>query len=174
MSTDPPPDVDPSATETDQVTVEEPADTVDQADLGEDGQGLPDRLPEEQARGMTIDLGFAHARIEDCDIWFDDVPGHERFIRNMVAGATGVDVAMLVIADLLGVPVVRPRQTETTALGAAFFAGLAVGIWRDPAELASHWQAERVFEPTRNADWRTARLTEWHRAVDRARGWAMP
>lgn len=58
----------------------------------------PDRLPEEQARGMTIDLGFAHARIDDCDIWFVDVPGHERFIRNMVAGATGVDVAMVVIA----------------------------------------------------------------------------
>lgn len=58
----------------------------------------PDRLPEEQARGMTIDLGFAHATIDDCDIWFVDVPGHERFIRNMVAGATGVDVALLVIA----------------------------------------------------------------------------
>lgn len=58
----------------------------------------PDRLPEEQARGMTIDLGFAHAAIDGCDIWFVDVPGHERFIRNMVAGATGVDVAMLVVA----------------------------------------------------------------------------
>jgi len=58
----------------------------------------PDRLPEEKARGMTIDLGFAHARIEGCDVWFVDVPGHERFIRNMVAGATGVDVALLVVA----------------------------------------------------------------------------
>lgn len=58
----------------------------------------PDRLPEERARGMTIDLGFAHARWEDCDISFVDVPGHERFIRNMVAGATGVDVALLVVA----------------------------------------------------------------------------
>jgi selenocysteine-specific elongation factor len=58
----------------------------------------PDRLPEEQARGMTIDLGFAHVAIDGCDIWFVDVPGHERFIRNMVAGATGVDVAMLVVA----------------------------------------------------------------------------
>jgi selenocysteine-specific elongation factor len=58
----------------------------------------PDRLPEEQARGMTIDLGFAHARIDGCDISFVDVPGHERFIRNMLAGATGVDVALLVVA----------------------------------------------------------------------------
>ena len=58
----------------------------------------PDRLPEERARGMTIELGFAHTRIDDCDVWFVDVPGHERFIRTMVAGATGVDVALLVVA----------------------------------------------------------------------------
>jgi selenocysteine-specific elongation factor len=58
----------------------------------------PDRLPEEKVRGMTIDLGFGYARIDECDIWFVDVPGHERFIRNMVAGATGVDLALLVVA----------------------------------------------------------------------------
>ncbi|MFN0135305.1 MAG: selenocysteine-specific translation elongation factor [Phycisphaerae bacterium] len=58
----------------------------------------PDRLPEEQARGMTIDLGFAHATIDDCDVFFVDVPGHERFVRNMVAGATGIDVALMVVA----------------------------------------------------------------------------
>jgi selenocysteine-specific elongation factor len=58
----------------------------------------PDRLPEEQARGMTIDLGFAHRDFEGCDFSFVDVPGHERFIRNMVAGATGIDVALLVVA----------------------------------------------------------------------------
>lgn len=58
----------------------------------------PDRLPEERARGMTIDLGFAHATLDACDIYFVDVPGHERFIRNMVAGATGVDVAALIVA----------------------------------------------------------------------------
>lgn len=58
----------------------------------------PDRLPEERARGMTIDLGFAHRRHDDCDLYFVDVPGHERFIRNMVAGAAGIDVALLVVA----------------------------------------------------------------------------
>lgn len=58
----------------------------------------PDRLPEEKARGMTIDLGFAHTTIDGRDIYFVDVPGHERFIRNMVAGAWGVDLALLVVA----------------------------------------------------------------------------
>ena len=75
-------------------------------------------------------------------------------------------------ADLLGVPVIRPRQIETTALGAAYFAGLAVGVWQSPAELAAHWQAERIFEPARSDDWRHTRLAEWHRAVERSRDWA--
>jgi glycerol kinase len=89
-------------------------------------------------------------------------------------GAARNNLLMQTQADLLGVPVIRPHQTETTALGAAFFAGLAVGVWRDTTELASHWQAERIFEPTRSADWSASRLAEWHRAVERARGWAMP
>tara|TARA_R110002072_G_scaffold173600_2_gene328266 strand:- start:27072 stop:29006 length:1935 start_codon:yes stop_codon:yes gene_type:complete len=57
-----------------------------------------DRLPEEQARGISIDLGFAHFRTGDLQIGIVDVPGHERFVRNMVAGATGINVAMLVVA----------------------------------------------------------------------------
>ena len=82
------------------------------------------------------------------------------------------DLLMQIQADLLGVPVIRPRQTETTALGAAYFAGLAVGVWNTPEELAAHWQTERIFTPARSADWRLAHLHEWHRAVERARGWA--
>jgi selenocysteine-specific elongation factor len=58
----------------------------------------PDRLEEERARGITIDLGFAHARIADVDVAFVDVPGHERFIRNMLAGAGGIDAVLLVVA----------------------------------------------------------------------------
>ena len=58
-----------------------------------------DRLPEEQRRGMTIDLGFAYRPVADGDvIGFVDVPGHERFIRNMLAGVTGIDFALLVVA----------------------------------------------------------------------------
>ena len=58
----------------------------------------PDRLKEEQARGITIDLGFAHLQAGDVNLAFVDVPGHERFVKNMLAGAGGVDIAMLVVA----------------------------------------------------------------------------
>ena len=58
----------------------------------------PDRLQEEKARGITIDLGFAHAEFGDVRVAFVDVPGHERFVKNMLAGATGIDAVALVIA----------------------------------------------------------------------------
>ncbi|MCC6357761.1 MAG: selenocysteine-specific translation elongation factor [Phycisphaerales bacterium] len=78
----------------------------------------PDRLPEEQARGMTIDLGFAHAAIDGTDVWFVDVPGHERFLRNMVAGATGIDLAMLVVAaDDSVMPQTREHAEVLSLLG---------------------------------------------------------
>src|SRR6188508_3065007 len=58
----------------------------------------PDRLKEEKTRGITIDLGFAHARVGDLDVAFVDVPGHERFVKNMLAGVGGIDAVLLVIA----------------------------------------------------------------------------
>src|ERR1051325_11153265 len=58
----------------------------------------PDRLKEEQERGITIDLGFAHAAIGSVQAAFVDVPGHERFVRNMLAGAGGIDAVLLVVA----------------------------------------------------------------------------
>lgn len=78
----------------------------------------PDRLPEEKARGMTIDLGFAHLAAEDCDIHFVDVPGHERFLRHMVAGATGIDLALLVVAaDESVMPQTREHVEVLALLG---------------------------------------------------------
>ncbi len=76
----------------------------------------PDRLPEEKSRGMTIDLGFAHLTTPECTISFVDVPGHERFIRNMVAGATGVDVAILVVAADDSVMLQTREHAEVLAL----------------------------------------------------------
>src|SRR5881398_3732203 len=63
----------------------------------------PDRLPEEKKRGITIDLGFADLDLGDVRIGFVDVPGHERFIKNMLAGAHGIDLVMLVVAADEGV-----------------------------------------------------------------------
>src|SRR5919199_2659507 len=63
----------------------------------------PDRLKEEKARGITIDLGFAHAAIGGVYVAFVDVPGHERFVKNMLAGAGGIDLVVLVIAADEGV-----------------------------------------------------------------------
>jgi glycerol kinase len=78
---------------------------------------------------------------------------------------------MQIQADLLGVPVVRPRVTETTALGAAYLAGLAVGFWQDEAEIAALWSRDRVFEPTLSRDAAQTRLHQWRRAVERSRAW---
>ncbi|MEO7741512.1 MAG: glycerol kinase GlpK [Usitatibacter sp.] len=88
-------------------------------------------------------------------------------------GATASNLLMQMQADLLGVPVVRPKMTETTALGAAYLAGLAVGFWRDEAEIAAMWASDRVFEPALSRDVAGARLAEWKRAVERSRGWAI-
>jgi len=86
-------------------------------------------------------------------------------------GAAANALLMQFQADLLGVPVVRPRVLETTALGAAQLAGLAVGVWRSPDELAARWEAERVFAPAMSRDEAAARRAAWARAVERARGW---
>jgi glycerol kinase len=86
-------------------------------------------------------------------------------------GASANDLLLQIQADLLGVPVVRPRITETTALGAAYLAGLAVGFWSGTDELARQWQAARRFEPLMSRDEAAQRMHQWSRAVARARGW---
>jgi glycerol kinase len=72
-------------------------------------------------------------------------------------------------ADILGVPLVRPRSSETTALGAAFAAGLSAGVWKDRMELSRIWQPETIFEPAMNADTRSALMEGWKAAVTAAR-----
>jgi len=87
-------------------------------------------------------------------------------------GATANNLLMQIQADLLGVPVVRPRVLETTALGAAYLAGLAVGYWRDESDVAANWQVDRVFAPTLPRERAEAMLHDWRRAVERSRQWA--
>ncbi len=86
-------------------------------------------------------------------------------------GAARNDLLMQLQADVAGVAVVRPEVTETTALGAAFLAGLAVGVWRDEAEIASLWREERRFEPRADDALRGLR-ERWAAAVERSKAWA--
>lgn len=86
-------------------------------------------------------------------------------------GAAANDLLMQFQADLLQAPVVRPKIIETTALGAAYLAGLAVGFWKDTGEIQQVWQAERVFEPRMPASEVQARRERWKAALDRARQW---
>ena len=84
-------------------------------------------------------------------------------------GASANNLLMQFQADLLGVPVLRPRVLETTALGAANLAGLAAGFWAGPDELAAHWQLDRRFEPAMTRADAQSRIADWHAAVARVR-----
>jgi glycerol kinase len=74
-------------------------------------------------------------------------------------------------ADMLGVPVVRPQVTETTALGAAYLAGLATGYWESVEEIERIWLPEKTFAPVADASEMEKRYAGWKRAVERSRAW---
>ena len=86
-------------------------------------------------------------------------------------GASANDLLMQLQADLLGVPVVRPKVAETTALGAAYLAGLAVGFWKSEADIARQWQVDKEFAPAMKAPERRRIAIGWERALERAKAW---
>ena len=86
-------------------------------------------------------------------------------------GASVNDTLMQIQADVLQLPVVRPKVTETTALGAAYLAGLAVGVWPGREAIARQWTIDRRFEPRISADEAASRRATWRRAVERAKDW---
>jgi len=87
-------------------------------------------------------------------------------------GAARNNLLMQCQADVLGVPVVRPKITETTALGAAYLAGLAAGVWKDRDEIATQWSVDKRFEPAMGATTRARLRADWSKAVQRAKCWA--
>jgi glycerol kinase len=89
-------------------------------------------------------------------------------------GAARNDALMQFQADVLGVPVVRPRMHETTALGAAYLAGLGVGVWESTDQLDAQWRVERVFDPGMSRDARDGLRAGWRDAIARSRDWAKP
>jgi len=86
-------------------------------------------------------------------------------------GASANNLLMQFQADILDVPVVRPAVQETTALGAAYLAGLAVGYWRNLAEIADQWKVDRRFEPAMKDDQRDKMRTHWAKALERSKAW---
>lgn len=132
--------------------------------------------------GMTRGTGRAHiarAALEAIALQSADVfaamsrdAGLPLTELRVDGGACRNNLLMQMQADFLGVPVVRPKVTETTALGAAYLAGLATGYWRDASEIAAQWQVDRRFEPRLSQPQREAKLGRWRQAVERAKGWA--
>jgi len=86
-------------------------------------------------------------------------------------GATKSEPLMQLQADILGTPVVRPTVNETTALGAAYGAGLATGFWANLDELRKNWKADKTWEPRWSKDQRESGYANWQRAVQRTRDW---
>src|SRR5580765_8250188 len=86
-------------------------------------------------------------------------------------GASANDLLMQLQADLLNVPVIRPKVTETTALGAAYLAGLAVGFWKNQADIARQWQVDKRFKPAMKTAARSKITKGWERALSRAKAW---
>lgn len=97
--------------------------------------------------------------------------GHAVASLKVDGGMVGNDTLLQFQADLLDAPVIRPRITETTALGAAFAAGLAVGFWQDPEALRRLWQEDRVWQPRMPAEQRARLYADWKKAVTRSFGW---
>ena len=147
------------------------------------GLGAPHWDP--YARGLLIGITrgttsghIARAALESIAYQVDDLleavhrdAGITLAELRVDGGASTNDALMQFQADLLGVPVVRPAVTETTALGAAYLAGLAVGFWESPAEVARQWRAERRFEPRMPPAEAEKLRTRWREAVSRAKGW---
>ncbi len=148
------------------------------------GLGAPHWDP--HARGAIVGLTFSSG-IEDIALATVDAMAYQvaDVLESMtldagdkigalrVDGGAAVNDALLQFqADVLRVPVERPRVTETTALGAAFLAGLATGFWSSTDELAATWQLDRRFEPRMEQADRDRLVQRWRHAVERARGWA--
>jgi len=147
------------------------------------GLGAPYWDP--MARGVLVGLtrGSSRAQIvratleaiayqtRDVLECFEHDTGLQAHELQVDGGATANDFLMQFQADILGIPVRRPQVAETTALGAAYLAGLAVGFWETRAEIAENWQEDRRFEPQLEQARRDELYAGWRRAVERSRGW---
>jgi glycerol kinase len=131
--------------------------------------------------GLTRGVGRAHlarAIVEAMAYQTRDVvdamtkaSGHEIANLRVDGGASAMDLLLQLQADQIQTPVARARTAETTALGAAYLAGLAEGVWGSLDDVARHWKADITVDPATSASSADAKYAQWNRAVERARGW---
>jgi glycerol kinase len=138
------------------------------------------------ARGMLVGLTRGTTRSHIARATLDAIALQSRDVLEAMREDSGIDLTTLRVdggavrndllmqiqADVLGVPVQRPAVTETTALGAAYLAGLGVGYWKDVNSLAQQWTVERTFEPRMADADRNRLIAGWQRALERSKGWA--
>ena len=141
---------------------------------------------DQYARGAIVGMTRGSGRAQIVRATLESIAYQTRDVVDAMSADSGLPLETLKVdggavvnnflmqfqADILGVPVQRPAVTETTALGAAYLAGLATGFWASQDEIAKQWQLEREFEPAMSADQRESLYAGWRRAVERARAWA--
>jgi glycerol kinase len=144
------------------------------------GLGAPHWRPEARGLFCGIDRSttaghLARAVLEGIALQTRDLAeamrrdsGREIPAFKVDGGATANNLLMQFQADVLGTRVVRPKNLETTGLGAAFLGGLGAGVWKDPDEIRRAWKVDRAFEPKLPAGERERHLAKWRRAVERA------
>jgi glycerol kinase len=137
------------------------------------------------ARGAIVGLSRFHTRAHLARATLEAICFQTRAVVDAMADDSGVNLAIMKVdggatvnntlmqlqADVLGVPVVRPVVAETTALGAAYAAGLATGFWKDVADLRQNWKADRQWEPRWSKDQRESSYKGWQKAVERTLNW---
>ena len=121
------------------------------------------------ARAALESIAYQTRDVLHC---FERDAGLEASGLQVDGGASANDFLMQFQADIANLPVRRPVVLETTALGAAYLAGLAVGFWKDRQEVRANWQEEARFEPRMPSERREELYAGWQRAVERARGWS--
>lgn len=133
--------------------------------------------------GLTRGSGRAHIvratleaiafQVKDLVLAMEADSGVKLTELRVDGGAVGNQFLMQFQADILGVPVVISKVAETTALGAAYLAGLAVGFWKDRAEISTHWQEGKRYLPKMSPEDAACRYAGWKRAIERSKGWAV-
>jgi glycerol kinase len=103
------------------------------------------------------------AMMDDSDILIKDLRGD--------GGASVSDIMMQIQADMTGTNVNRPKNVETTALGAAYCAGLATGVWDSTDEIEANREVDKIFKPSMETELRNKKYSDWKRAVERSRNW---